>query len=762
MYRICRLLLLSQLINLTVSYAQLTTPTPGQEIRALWVTRWDYHSPADIEQIMHHAAEFHFNLVLLQVRGNGTVFYPSQYEPWAEEFGGIDPGWNPLTTAIEQAHRAGIQLHAWINVLPGWRGTTPPTNPNQLFNAHPNWFMTDEDQVLQPLSSYYVFLNPVLPEVQQHLTNIVTELAATPNLDGIHFDYFRFPGADLGYDPKAQQLFFESTHFAPIDTIQLWDQFRRDAVTGWLRQVYTKVKNERPDFVFSSAIIGDYDNGTRIFLQDSHRWLAEGIIDIVFPMTYTADTRLLQRWLKRHAPYHHDRAICPGLMVYDNSPLLQEQILLSRQLGFPGVALFAYANLFPQHQPAPIAYDLRDSLFTSSTSLPQFQERAKPILSDLYWLPANPTTNDSIRLVSKLTGNVVDDDYQVFGIWENDGLLPDLRKINFQSLSLTPNYWYSQTCIPPQPAGEHLLLRLFAYLSQNAQQTTISSELYQGLIDIPVGRYQAAGAFGPLLAGVTRAAVDQMGSVWLAVPGRGIVVLMSDGSEAPFSPITQFSDEHNKLRPLGEIAGLATLANLRIAILMNDKKKTYLLTNEKRMIDVTFACQLPQPGTDLAINANDEIYVLQGNDWYVANRQGKLLGRFWLSLSHSLNNLAVSPDGKNVFIACRTDATVHHWQGAVLGRKASYRPLTDLSVANMGIGGVSCGKDGSIFLAETPGGFVKVLDRELHLVDFLRNGKPALRAPRLLVPSPDSQTLYILEAGGEASVRMRKWEKIEP
>ncbi len=100
------LLALSWLVPLSLAAAQ------EAELRALWVMRWDYRTPADVRQIVRKAAQYHFNAILFQVRGNGTVCYRSDIEPWAEEFGGQDPGWDPLQTAIAEAHEAGLTLHA--------------------------------------------------------------------------------------------------------------------------------------------------------------------------------------------------------------------------------------------------------------------------------------------------------------------------------------------------------------------------------------------------------------------------------------------------------------------------------------------------------------------------------------------------------------------------------------------------------------------------------------------------------------------------
>ena len=87
----------------------------AEEIRAVWITRWDYVTSDQVHLIIDNIADHHFNYALFQVRGNGTVFYESDIEPWAWELTGADPstlgrnpGWNPLEVAIKRAHERGL------------------------------------------------------------------------------------------------------------------------------------------------------------------------------------------------------------------------------------------------------------------------------------------------------------------------------------------------------------------------------------------------------------------------------------------------------------------------------------------------------------------------------------------------------------------------------------------------------------------------------------------------------------------------------
>ena len=159
-----------------------------EETRALWVTRWDYKTPEHVRAIVSNAAQYGFNTLYFQVRGEATTYYPSDIEPWAWELSskddvsltGTDPGWDPLALAISEARKHGLDIHAYMNVLPGWKQEkAPPASSGQLFATHPEWFMVDaEGRTMDPKRlEFYAFLNPILPEVRAHLRLVFAEVA---------------------------------------------------------------------------------------------------------------------------------------------------------------------------------------------------------------------------------------------------------------------------------------------------------------------------------------------------------------------------------------------------------------------------------------------------------------------------------------------------------------------------------------------------------------------------------------------------------
>lgn len=273
----------------------------AKPIRAIWVTRWDYKSPSDIARVMDNCKDAGFNTVLFQVRGNGTVCYPSKIEPWADEFGGRDPGFDPLAVACKEAHRRGLSLHAWVNVIPGWRGDKPPSNPRQLYNARPEWFWHDAAGRRQPLG-WYCSVNPCYPEVRKYLVSVMREIVAKYPVDGLHLDYMRFPNEpndssgptvpDYPRDRRTLALFKRATGKTPDQAPGAWKAWRTEAITQVVRDIRGMIRKVDPKVKLTSAVGASPDEARRNHFQDARQWIAEGLVDAVYPMNYDSDMRV--------------------------------------------------------------------------------------------------------------------------------------------------------------------------------------------------------------------------------------------------------------------------------------------------------------------------------------------------------------------------------------------------------------------------------------------------------------------------------------
>lgn len=324
-------------------------------LRAIWVTRFDYRSEEDVRAILLNCAQAGFNTVMFQVRGNGTAFYPSEREPWADELGGDSPGFDPLELAIDEAHRHGMELHAWVNVMPSWRGARPPTDPEQLYRSRPAWHWFDQRGRRQPLvENFYVSLNPCLPEVRDYLVEVMREIVAGYPVDGLHLDYIRFvddlveEGRDHPRDPATLALYLEETGLLPDQDELRWKEWRAGQVTRLVTEIGAMVRAVRPEATFSAAVGSSPEGPTDRHLRDSRRWAVAGLVDAVFPMNYTAEALTFQERLDAWAGIDSRARIVTGINLRPADRSLAD---LERQIRAslgktPHFCLFAYSHLF--------------------------------------------------------------------------------------------------------------------------------------------------------------------------------------------------------------------------------------------------------------------------------------------------------------------------------------------------------------------------------------------------------------------------------
>lgn len=281
-------------------------PVPARELRAVWMSRFDYaqssvsHDQDSIRNYIStalkraHAA--HFNTIFFQVRGNADVLYPSRYEPWSSLLTGNlgeNPGWDPLKFTVEKAHELGMEVHAWINVFPAWRGTIlpPKTKPLHPLLAHPDWLVCDSSGAPMPYSDHYVSFSPGIPAVQDHILKVIAEIVTNYDIDGIHFDYVRYPeGANrLGYShDRISVARFRNMRENPQNLG--WADWQREQVTTFVARAYDLITNLKPYLKVSAAVIGNYKtsnwNGYHVVYQDARRWVEIGKIDWLIPMIY--------------------------------------------------------------------------------------------------------------------------------------------------------------------------------------------------------------------------------------------------------------------------------------------------------------------------------------------------------------------------------------------------------------------------------------------------------------------------------------------
>ena len=360
---------------------------PASEVRALWVQRATIASPSSIRALVQSARAAGFNTLLVQVRGRGDAYYQSKLEPRPATLSKQPLTFDPLETALAEAHSAGLRVHAWVNANLV-ADAEPSPLPDHLVYTHPEWLMVPRDlavdlwevnprsdEYLAALSRYArahadriegLYASPLQPAAAQHTLKVIADIAERYAIDGLHLDYIRFPNVDFDYSPRAiaqfrqyvqprlsgaerrqydaraknEPLFY--TQMLP----QRWQEFRQEQLTDLVTRVRSAVKARRPAAVVSAAVFPDANEAATRRLQDWEGWVRDGLLDVVCPMAYTTDPALFRSQISKVRRLAGEKPVWAGIGAFQLSSL--ETVLnirAARELGVQGVILFSYDNL---------------------------------------------------------------------------------------------------------------------------------------------------------------------------------------------------------------------------------------------------------------------------------------------------------------------------------------------------------------------------------------------------------------------------------
>ena len=360
---------------------------PKHEIRATWLTTlggmdWPRNKAMNADgirrqqqelcQILDRLKEANFNTVIMQTRLRGDLIYPSGIETFSEALTGRtgrNPGYDPLAFAIEECHKRGLELHAWIV-------TIPAGNNRQVKRLGKHSIVRKNRKICKQHQGAW-YLDPGHPETADYLASIVKETVSRYDIDGIHFDYIRYP-------ENAQRFPDKDTHRKYGKGKDL-EQWRRDNITTIVRRLYTEVKQLKPWVKVSSSPIGKYRDTNRYsslgwnayetVYQDAQGWLKEGIHDILFPMMYFKDNHFYPfalDWKEND----HGRWVVPGIGIYSLSPRekdwpldeVSRQLFFIRQTGLAGHAFFR--NRFLLDNVKGVFDEVKKEFYTTPALIP--------------------------------------------------------------------------------------------------------------------------------------------------------------------------------------------------------------------------------------------------------------------------------------------------------------------------------------------------------------------------------------------------------
>ncbi len=341
------------------SFFSTNAQLPTSEIRGVWLTNIDsdvLFSKENTKNAIKTLAEFNFNSLYPTVWNWGYTLYPSQVN---KKVIGVEmspekglQNRDVLQEIITETHNQKMAVIPWFEF-----GFMAPKD-SELAKLHPEWLTRrlNGDRVwLEGNTHERVWLNPLYPEVQKFISDLVLEIVTKYDIDGIQFDdHFGYP-SDFGYDNYTVHLYQQEHdgNYPPINPKNPeWIQWRADKITDYMGVLFHQIKAVKKDVIVS---ISPNPQGfsKESFLLDWETWERKGFIEELIVQIYrnnmTSFTAELEKSEIQNANQHIPVAIAilaglKGLSVDIN--LIKQQVDLTRQKGFAGVSFFFYESLW--------------------------------------------------------------------------------------------------------------------------------------------------------------------------------------------------------------------------------------------------------------------------------------------------------------------------------------------------------------------------------------------------------------------------------
>ncbi|MDD3966779.1 MAG: family 10 glycosylhydrolase [Candidatus Neomarinimicrobiota bacterium] len=369
-----RIFVIAGILLLVFSFLPALPHSPKREFRAVWLSTvsnidWpksrydsDTKKQNDLRNYLIKLKESGCNAVLFQVRCSCDAMYKSQIEPWSYWFSGKqgrapELDWDPLTFAVEEAHKLGMELHAWVNP---YRAVVNPTSTNlnnsdylsegHVTRTHPEWILK--------FSDVYI-LDPGLPEVRSYIRDVLMDIVVRYDIDGLHMDDYFYPysgittqdTATFSLDPRG----FENIHDWRRDNINLLVQSVMDSINhskSWVKWGISPFGIYRPGVPPGITGMDAYN----VLYCDPLAWLEDRSVDYLTPQCYWPFGggqdygKLIPWWAEQCLA--NERHFYPGQAMYragdDNFPRgeISRQIRLNRKTPNCDGSVFFTANDF--------------------------------------------------------------------------------------------------------------------------------------------------------------------------------------------------------------------------------------------------------------------------------------------------------------------------------------------------------------------------------------------------------------------------------
>ena len=307
------------LLLISLMLAMVMTAQPKREFRGAWIQCVNGQFRGIGTEAMQKTLSYQLdelqkdgcNVIIFQVRPECDALYESKYEPWSYYLTGQQgvaprPYWDPLAWMIEQSHKRGMELHAWINPYRAKTKVAHANASNHVVSQHPERCFEYDGLTL---------LNPALKENRDYICQVVTDILERYDVDGLHIDDYFYPYPTPGI-PIPDNAYFRANSQGFTDI----GDWRRNNVNLFIEQLWATIRTVKPWVKFGVSPFGIYrnvkndpngsqTNGLQNYDQlyaDVLLWVKNGWVDYCVPQIYweignkAADYAELMNWWNKH------------------------------------------------------------------------------------------------------------------------------------------------------------------------------------------------------------------------------------------------------------------------------------------------------------------------------------------------------------------------------------------------------------------------------------------------------------------------------
>ena len=314
-------------------------PARTGEFRGAWI-----HSGYGIEgwgwdNTVAVLASNGFNAILPNLLWGGLAHYPSKLLPVSSK---VKAQGDQLAECLRACRKYGIELHVWkVN----YNLATAPREFVQQMRAAGR---TQKDRAGRDVD----WLCPSHDETFALERDSMLEVAREYAVDGIHFDYIRYPDRNACFCDGCRQRFEKSNGMKlvkwPEDALDgeaaaTFADWRREQITRLVRAVSDAAHALQPKLQVSAAVWGGWKSARESIGQDAQAWIDAGCLDFVCSMNYEGDDEVFAELTRKQvAAANHKTPLYIGLGAHKltGPEQLARQIRLSRELGARGFVVF--------------------------------------------------------------------------------------------------------------------------------------------------------------------------------------------------------------------------------------------------------------------------------------------------------------------------------------------------------------------------------------------------------------------------------------